>query len=314
MVCHNCQVEAKKHGKDRRGNQRFRCETCSKTFSERQERPFGNMYLPLDKAITVVKLLVEGCSVRSTERVTGVNRNTILDLLVVVGERCEAMLESRIHNVMVKDVQCDEMWGLVGMKEKTKKANGKDDYAMGDAYTFVGIERHTKLVLAWHLGRRSSPDTFAFTEKLNRATAGTFQVTTDGFAAYRDAIVHSMGAQKIDFAQYVKVYAASREGEQRYSPAVVVDSMKLPIYGNPDPERICTSHVERSNLTMRMHIRTLTRLTNGFSKKWANLKAAIALYFAWYNFCRVHQTMRVTPAMEAGLTNHIWSLAELLAA
>jgi transposase-like protein len=148
MVCHNCQIEAKKHGKDRKGNQRFRCDTCSKTFSDRPERPLGNMYLPLEKATTIMQLLVEGCSVRSTERITGINRNTILDMLIVVGERCEAMLERKVRNVACKDVQCDEMWGFVGMKEKTKKANGRDDYAVGDAYTFVGIERHTKLVLA----------------------------------------------------------------------------------------------------------------------------------------------------------------------
>jgi len=314
MVCHNCQVEAKKHGKDRKGNQRFRCESCAKTFSDRPERPLGNMYLPLEKAVAVLKLLVEGCSIRSVERITDTNRNTIMSLLVNAGERCESLLENRIRRVAVRDVQCDEMWGFVGMKEKTKKANGRADYAVGDAYTFVGIERHTKLVLAWHLGRRTRPDTFAFTEKLDRATAGSFQITTDGFKAYQDAIVHSLGAKKIDFAQYIKVYAATREGEQRYSPAEVVDSLKFTIYGNPDPDRICTSHVERSNLTMRMHIRRLTRLTNGFSKKWENLKAALALYFAWYNFCRVHQTLRVTPAMEAGLTNHIWSLSELIAA
>ena len=124
----------------------------------------------------------------------------------------------------------------------------------------------------------------------------SFQITTDGFKAYQDAVVHSLGAKRVDFAQYVKVYAATREGEQRYSPAEVLDFLKFTIYGNPDPDRICTSHVERSNLTMQMQIRRLTRLTNGFSKKWANLKAALALYFAWYNFCRV----QVTPAMEAG--------------
>ena len=126
--------------------------------------------------------------------------------------------------------------------------------------------------------------------------------------------MHSLGAKRVNFAQLVKVYAQAREREQRYSPAEVVETIKFTIYGNPDPDQICTSHVERSNLTMRMQIRRLTRLTNGFSKKWANLRAALALYFAWYNFCRVHQTLRATPAMEAGLTNHIWSLDELLAA
>jgi IS1 family transposase len=155
-------------------------------------------------------------------------------------------------------------------------------------------------------------DTFAFTEKLAEATVDGFQITTDGFRAYQDAVIHSLGAKRVHFAQYVKVYALSREREQRYSPAEVVETLKMPIYGQPDTERICTSHVERSNLTMRMQIRRLTRLTNGFSKKWANLKAALALYFAWYNSCRIHQTLRVTPAMESGLTDHVWSLKELV--
>jgi IS1 family transposase len=184
---------------------------------------------------------------------------------------------------------------------------------MGDAYTFVATERDTKLVLSWHLGRRTYFDTFTFTEKLYRATAKGFQMTTDGFAAYRNAVVHSLGAHGVDFAQLVKVYAATQD-EHRYSPAQVISAEPVPVFGNPDPDRICTSHVERANLTMRMQIRRFTRLTNGFSKKWMNLKAALGLYFAWYNFCRVHSTIRVTPAMESGLTDHIWSLNELLAA
>jgi len=270
------------------------------------------MYLPIDRAIGVLNLLAEGCSIRSTERLTGINRNTIMGLLVFVGERCERLLENRVKDVLVRDVQADELWSFVQCKEKTKTRNGKDDVRIGDAYCFVGIERHTKLVLAWHLGRRTTADTFAFTEKLDHATKGNFQLTTDGFAPYRDAVVHSLGAKKIDFAQLVKVYGASREGEQRYSPAKIIDAVPVPIYGNPDPERICTSHVERQNLTIRMQMRRLTRLTNGFSKKWENLKAAFAFFFAHYNFCRVHSSIRVTPAMEAGITDHIWTLGELI--
>ncbi len=151
MNCETCNAPSKKSGKDRNGVQRYRCLECKKTFLEPHERPLGDMRLPLDKALSVIQHLVEGCSIRSTERITGVNRNTILDLLVIVGERCESLLERKVRNVACKDVQCDQMWGFVGMKEKTKKANGRDDYAVGDAYTFVGIERHTKLVLAWHL-------------------------------------------------------------------------------------------------------------------------------------------------------------------
>jgi IS1 family transposase len=213
----------------------------------------------------------------------------------------------------VRDVQADEMWGYVGMKEKTKKKNGASDPTLGDAYTFVALERHTKLVIAWHLGRRSQRDTVEFTEKLHAATEGRFQLTTDGFNAYPDAVCYSLGT-RVDFAQLVKVYKQPEQGggERRYSPAEVIKAVPTPIWGRPDPERISTSHVERQNLTMRMMMRRLTRLTNAFSKKWENLRAALALHFAYYNFCRVHKTLRCTPAMEAGIASTIWTLQDLL--
>lgn len=316
MTCHNCQIEAKKFGKDRKGNQRFRCISCRKTFQEPREKPLNNMYLPLDKAVLCLRLLVEGNSIRSTERITGVNRNTILDLLVLTGEKCERLMNEKLRGLNVSDVQADEMWGYVGMKEKTKKRQGSKDATRGDAYTFVAIERNTKLVIAWHLGRRTARDTLEFTEKIFQAVDGTrnrFQLTTDGFSAYPDAIAYSLGT-RVDFAQLVKIYAQPEQGggEKRYSPAEVVEAIPTPVFGNPDPERISTSHVERQNLTMRMMMRRLTRLTNAFSKKWENLKAALALHFAYYNFCRIHKSIRCTPAMEAGITKSIWTLEDLL--
>jgi IS1 family transposase len=209
----------------------------------------------------------------------------------------------------VRDVQCDEIWGFVGCKEK-RNLNG--DPMRGDAYCFVAIERNTKLVLSWHLGRRTARDTMAFTEKVNEATSGQFQITTDGFAPYFDAI-HTCLGTRVDFAQLIKVYAAPADDEHRYSPASVVEAIAKPVWGQPDPDRICTSHIERQNLSIRMGMRRMTRLTNAFSKKWENLKAAYALWFAFYNFCRVHQTLRVTPAMEAGIASHVWTLEELIA-
>ena len=233
-------------------------------------------------------------------------------LWVVSGEKCERLLKERIRNVPVSDVQCDEIWGFVQKKEQNKWLDEVGRKNIGDAYTFVAIERNSKLVLTFHLGRRDALSTALFINKLRAATADCrFQLSTDGFQAYPAAVDYAL-IDRCDYAQLVKVYTAPREGEQRYSPADVVKAVPTPVMGNPDPEKICTSHVERSNLTMRMQLRRLTRLTNGFSKKWENLRAALAVYFAWYNFCRVHLTLRITPAMQAGLTDHVWEIPVLL--
>jgi transposase-like protein/IS1 family transposase len=319
MTCHNCKNEAQKHGKDRKGNQRYYCPTCYKSFVESQEKPLENMYLPIDKASRCIQLLIEGCSLRSTERITGVSLNTLMRLLVIAGEKCEKFLENRIKDVPVRDVECDEIWAFVAMKQKTVNKNicryeyGEED-KLGDAYTFVGFERNTKLVLAWHLGRRTFEHTWAFTKKLDRATSDdTFQITTDGFAQYRDAIEMELGHKNVDFAQLIKIYAVPDSHEHRYSPPVVVDIKTSIVLGNPDRKRICTSIVERQNLTIRMQMRRFTRLTNAFSKKWENLKAALGLFFAYYNFCRPHSSIqKQTPAMASGLTDHVWSIQELL--
>ncbi len=314
MTCHNCKIEAKKSGKDRKGNQRYRCSQCKRRFQAERAALLGNMYLPEDKVLLCLNLLLEGNSIRSIERITGVTKQTLLNLLVLAGERCDEVMKNRIKGVAVRDVEADEIWAFCKMKKMTKLYKEVTDPKVGDAYTFVGIERNTKLILAWHLGDRDTPNTEAFTEKLSRATSGFFQLTTDGMPAYPDAISYSLGT-RVDFAQLIKVYAhGDREGEQKYSPPEVVETVTKPIIGNPDPRRICTSIVERSNLSMWTSIRRLTRLTNGFSKKWDNLKAALALYFAYYNFCRIHSSIRCTPAMESGLTSHVWTLRELLAA
>jgi IS1 family transposase len=268
------------------------------------------MYTPLDEAAKAIELLVEGCSVSTVERFTGLHHTTILSLLVLVGDKCERLLESKVQAIPVADVQCDEMWGYVGCKQKR---NVTGDPLRGDAYCFVAIERNTKLVLTWHLGRRTARDAMAFTEKLEEATSGNFQLTTDGFQPYFDAI-HTCLGTRVDYSQLIKTYAATTDEEHRYSPPQVVDVTVKPMWGSPDPERICTSHVERQNLSIRMGMRRMTRLTNAFSKKWANLKAAYAVWFAFYNFCRVHHTLRCTPAMAAGVADHIWSVEELVEA
>jgi transposase-like protein len=187
MTCHNCQLQAKRFGKDRKGVQRFRCNSCKKTFSELQDRPLGTMRLSMEKVLQVLQLLVEGVSIRSAERITGVEKRTILSLLERVGERCEMLLENLIRNVPVKDVQCDELWAFVQMKEKTKTRKALTTEKLGDAYCFVAIERTSKLILSWHLGRRSAADTNVFISKVDHATQGEFQITTDGFTPYSDA-------------------------------------------------------------------------------------------------------------------------------
>lgn len=312
MNCQSCNGETKKFGKDRKGNQRVRCLSCGKTQTLTQPNPLGSMYLAEDKALMCLNLLVEGMSVRAIERITGVYRDTILDLLVTVGEKCERLLDEKIQNIPVKDVQADEVWAYVQMKEKTKKAQGLTDETIGDTYTFTAIDRETKLILCWHLGRRTAQDTSIFIEKLYHATGTHFQLTTDGYGGYPDAVQHSLGT-RVDYAQLVKMYAQPAEGERRYSPAECIGAKKIALIGNPDPARINTSHVERMNLTIRMHTRRLTRLTNAFSKKWTNLKAALALHFAFYNFCRLHSSIRCTPAMAAGITKSVWELKDLLA-
>lgn len=314
MRCPACKVDGRKFGKDRDGNQRYQCVACRKTFSDRPANPLGDMRLSLDKALSVLQLLLEGMSIRATMRVTGTNRNTILDLLALIGERCERLLETRLVGIPVADVQVDEVWGYVFCKERKRVEKYAEQEEIGDAYCFIGMERTTKLILAWHLGRRSKEDTEEFARKLAVAVSGQFQITTDGFKPYQTAIPSILGGA--DFATLVKTYAT--KDDHRYSPGEVNGTIKTPCCGNPDPAKICTSHVERGNLTVRMQDRRMTRLTNGFSKKWNNHRASMALHFAWFNFGRPHMTLtkeageKTTPAMAAGLESRPWTLQELV--
>lgn len=310
MKCVDCQIECNRFGKNRNGSQRYRCAQCGKTYSDAPADRIEGSNVDLDDICRVLQLLVEGCSVRSVERISGLHRDTILKILVLAGQRCEKLLGRLIVNVPVKDVQVDEMWGFIGKKEK--RVADDDDPNLGDAYCFVAIERHTKLVLNFALGKRNQATTDIFIEGLRHATANQdFQITADGFSPYVSAIDTTLG-DRADFAQLIKVYRATPEGERRYSPAEVVSTEVIPVIGHPDVKRICTSHVERQNLTMRMQIRRLTRLTNGFSKKWENHWYALCLHFAHYNLCRIHKTIRVTPAMEAGITDQVWTIRDLI--
>jgi len=319
MLCPTCQQQGRKFGRDRRGNQRYQCQACSKTFSDHPARPLDEMRLPLDKALLCLQLLTEGNSIRATVRISGVAKGTVTALLVNVGERCESFLSEKLQAVQAADVQADEIWGFVAMKEKTRTRQNVAADDVGDAYCFVGIERTSKLVLAWYLGKRDRVSTEAFLEDVKSATRGRIQLSTDAFRPYRPAVSLVFEDRPIDYAQVVKVYAT--KDDHRYSPGEVVGTEKTACCGDPDPDKICTSHVERHNLSMRMQNLRLTRLTNAFSKKWENHQAALGLYFAVYNFVRPHGTLtkeaggvKTTPAMKAGVTDHPWTLLELLQA
>jgi IS1 family transposase/transposase-like protein len=310
MLCLSCQGPTRRFGRNRNGSQRYRCDVCARTFTDPETRPADGRFVPNERIILCLRMLWEGNSLRSTERLTAVRRETIIDRLVAHGRNCQRFLESAVRNVPVRDIQADEVWGFVFCKEKTRERTGRAPEGHGDAYCFTALNRFTKMIVAWHLGKRCPADTRAFALKLHRATHGRFQLTTDGYRPYLTAIPSVFGAN-IDFATLVKVYGEAEE-ERRYSPPRVVDVVPTVRIGNPEEALICTSHVERSNLTIRMTVRRLTRLTNAFSKKWANHEATLALFFAYYNFCRVHMTLKTTPAVRAGLTSAPWSLQELL--
>jgi IS1 family transposase/transposase-like protein len=311
MDCPNCKVVCRKFGK--RGNrQRYQCLGCRKIHTDDRNNTLGGMYLPLPKAELILQLLLEGNSISSIVRLTDVHQKTILKLLVLCGEKCERIMADKIRNIQVRDVELDEVWSFIG--KKAKRVRPQDDQNLGDCYVFVGIERHSKLVLNISMGKRDQRTTDSFVEGIRHATAHTrFQITTDGFAPYRSAITTTLH-DRCDFAQLIKVYRTPQDGEKRYGPAEVAGIEVVPVMGHPDPERICTSIVERSNLNLRMGMRRFTRLTNAFSKKWENHWAAVALWYCWYNFGRVHKSLRVTPAMAAGISDHVWSVRELLEA
>lgn len=312
-ACRSCGGRTIGWGKDQDGNPRRRCKSCGKTFGIIPERPLGSMRLDMDKAVLCLSLLTEGSSIRSTERISGVHRDTVMRLLRLAGAKCEALLNRLVRGVEVEDVQADELWCFVGMKEKTKARLKKTDAELGDAYTFVGIERTSKLALGFHLGRRTSEDANIFMAKMDAATSGRFQISTDGFGGYPAAVERNLGG-RVDFGQLIKTYSAETvDAERRYSPARIISAEKIAISGAPAEEWICTSHVERTNLHVRMQMRRFTRLTNAFSRKRENLRAALALHFAAYNFTWMHSSIRMTPAMKAGIARKPWTVRDLLA-
>ncbi len=271
--------------------------------------------LKSEKQLAVIATLVEGNSVRSTERLTGVHRDTILRLVVKVGEHCEAIMLEQMRDLRCRRLQSDEIWTYVLKHQRRLSYEERHAPGMGDQWVFVAVDAETKLIPHFEVGKRNMVTAYRFMETLKArlAEAFRFQLTTDGFVPYIGAVERAWGADAPDFAQLVKLYGALPAGPGRYAPPKILEAIPSVVHGNPDPEHISTSYVERQNLTIRMACRRFTRLTNAFSKKLDNLKAALALHFAYYNFVRIHRSLRVTPAMAAGVTDRVWELSDLLA-
>lgn len=261
----------------------------------------------------VLACLVEGNSIRATVRMTGVAKNTVVKLLADVGAACAEYQDLTLRNLPCKRIQCDEIWSFVYAKAKNVKTAKAAPEGAGDAWTWTAIDADTKLVASWAVGGRDAGVAFDFMQDLASRLTSRVQLTTDGHKPYLEAVESAFG-NNIDYAQLVKLYGpASGSPERKYSPENFCGMRVTRVAGDPEPEAISTSFVERQNLTMRMSMRRFTRLTNGFSKKLENLSHAVALHFMYYNFARIHQTLRVTPAMAAGVSDHVWELEEIAA-
>jgi IS1 family transposase len=265
-----------------------------------------------DVQAKILSCLVEGNSIRATVRMTGAGKNTVARLLVSIGRACSEYQDKAFRNLQCQRIQCDEIWSFVGCKEKNVPDSMKGK-GRGDCWTWTALCPDTKLIPCWFVGDRSAGSAYHFIHDLQERLASRVQLTTDGHKAYLSAVESAFGSE-IDYAMLIKIYGnETHPGEARYSPAQCMGARKAVISGRPDASHISTSHTERQNLSMRMGMRRFTRLTNAFSKKLENHEHAVALYFMYYNFARVHQTLRVTPAMEAGISNHVWTLEEIVA-
>lgn len=267
--------------------------------------------LNIEKKVQVVASLVEGNSIRATVRMTGVAKNTVVKLLVDLGTVCSEYQDRTLRKLPCKRIQCDEIWSFCYSKQKNIPTDKQGQFGYGDVWTWTALDADTKLVPSWRVGTRDAGTAFEFMQDLSSRLSNRVQLTTDGHRVYLNAVESAFGSD-IDYAMLVKIYGYDGANDTKYSPADCIDCKPIAITGRPDPKHISTSYVERQNLTMRMNMRRFTRLTNAFSKKIQNHEAAVALHYLHYNFCRIHQTLRVTPAMEAGIAAHPWTIKELV--
>jgi IS1 family transposase len=268
--------------------------------------------LPIEKRAQIIGLLVEGMSMRAVSRIVGCSINTVTKLLEEIGFACNMYQSEHVRGIKASRVQCDEIWGFCYSKEKNVSQENKGVLGHGDVWTWTAIDAESKLIVSYLVGKRDADYATAFMRDVAGRLANRVQLTTDGHGPYLYAVEDAFGTD-IDYAMLVKHYGAAPSGDaaRRYSPAELIAAEQRPINGKPDPAHISTSYVERQNLTMRMGMRRFTRLTNGFSKKVENLEHAVSLHFMHYNFARIHKTLRVTPAMQAGVTDHVWTLEEI---
>lgn len=269
--------------------------------------------LPNQKRVQIIAALVEGNSINATSRIVGVSNNTALKLLADVGNACAIYQDRVFRNLTCKRIECDEIWSFVHAKEGHLSPELQGIFGYGDVYTWVAIDADTKLVPCWNVGRRDAESAMAFIKDLSERVSNRFQLSTDGFKAYLTAVEETFGSE-IDYAMIVKIYGHTEDdASKRYSPAECIGCETQVISGKPDMNLVSTSYIERQNLTMRMNMRRFTRLTNGFSKRIENHMHAIALHYMHYNFCRIHKSLRCAPAMEAEVTQKLWSLEDIVA-
>ena len=266
--------------------------------------------LSTEKRVQIISCLVEGMGINATSRINKVSKNTVLKLLKDAGQKCSEYQSEVFQNLLCKKIQADEVWTFCYAKEKNVPEHLKGQFGYGDVWTWTAIDADTKLVPSWMVGDRSAETASIFMDDLASRLSNKVQLTTDGHRAYLEAVEGAFG-NDIDYAMLIKVYGSSQE-ETRYSPAKIKEIKSDVVIGNPDRKDISTSYVERQNLTMRMHIRRFTRLTNAHSKKIENHIHAISLHFMFYNFCKIHQTLKVTPAMEAKVTDRLWDIEDIV--
>jgi transposase-like protein/IS1 family transposase len=313
MIAPACRHERLvKCGKNRNGSQRWKCRDCQRKITGEYARPLGTMRLDPAKAADVLCMLLEGLSIRACERLTGVRRNVIGDLILTVGQQCEQFLLRTVRNVQSRFIELDKTWSFVMAKAKTVMRKNLGE-GIGDSWLWLGIDADSKLILGHHVGQRDSTSCNDFLSRISAATSGKCQVTSDGFKSYVHGVPLAFGS-RCSFAQLVKNYSGGQY-EHRYSPPRISSITVTPRFGVVDEDRVSTSFAERLNLSVRTHVRRFTRLTNAHSKSLKHHSAMVALFVAFYNLVRRHESLqKTTPAMAAGLTDHVWSMQELLTA